>query len=194
MKVLFRKFVRLLFTLLYRVEIVHKERVPQKGAALLCANHNGILDMFFIGYKLERWIRWMAKEELFRSPLTKAFFTWLGAFPIKRGKGDVGSIKTAFRLLNEGEIVGIFPQGTRVSKEQRHKARIKPGAAMLAINGKVPVLPVAVEGKYKLFGRIRVVFGEPFLLEADPDRKYAGEELEQFSRIIMDRIFSLLEG
>ena len=193
MKLLARVLTVIYFKLFYRVEIAHAERVPQNGPALLCSNHNGMLDMFFLGYKLKRWIHWMAKEELFKNPVSGAIFRSLGAFPIKRGKGDVGSIKTAFKLFDQGHIVGIFPQGTRVGTDQRKTARIKPGAAMLAVNSGVPVIPVAVKGSYKPFSRIRVTYGEPFRLEAEEGKKYTGEELSELSRKIMDKIYALME-
>ena len=117
--------------------MVNPEKIPDDGPALLCATHNTMLDMFFLGYKLKRWVYWMAKEELFKNPVSGFIFRKLGAFPVKRGKGDVGSIKTAYKHLKDGDIIGIFPHGTSVNPAQIENARIKPGAAMLAINAGV---------------------------------------------------------
>ena len=183
---------KIVFSVIFRVEIINREKVPQKGPALLCSNHNNMLDMFLIGYKIKRWIYWMAKEELFRNPFSGYLFKKLGAFPIKRGTGDVGSIKTALKLLNEGEVVGIFPHGHRASK--RKTMRSKPGAAMLAINAGVQVVPVMVTGNYRLFGKIRVIFGDPFHIEAEKDKKYTSEELSGISSDIMEKVYSLSGG
>lgn len=194
MKEAFRFFVVILFSLIYRIELVNKENIPEKGAALLCANHIGELDMFVIGYKLKRWVHWMAKEELFKIPLLGAFITSLGAFPVKRGKGDVGSIKKAFSLLEQGHILGMFPEGTRTRDKSKKDIKIKPGAAMIAVNSGVPIVPVAIRGSYKLFGRIKVVFGNPYTPDADKSRKYSGDELGEISKEIMNKVYSLLEG
>ena len=105
----------IVFKLIYRVELVNMEKVPVKGPAILCANHNNILDMFFLGFRLKRWMYWMAKEELFKNPIAAFILGKLGVFPVKRGKGDISSIKNAYKLLDEGKIVGIFPQGTRIN-------------------------------------------------------------------------------
>lgn len=184
----------LVFKLFFRVEVLNAEKVPADGPALLCAVHNNILDMFFIGYKLKRWIYWMAKEELFRNPVAGYLFQKLGAFPIKRGKGDVGSIKTAYKHLEDGNIVGIFPQGHRVKAGNRKSAAVKPGAALLAVNAGVKVIPASVEGDYRLFGRIRVIFGDPFSIEAEKGKKLTNDELSEISRDIMQKIFSLTEN
>lgn len=81
-----RILVTTYFKLFYRVEVKGLENVPEKGPVLLCANHLGQMDMFFIGYKLNRLVRWVAKAELFKNPLLSAVITWLGAVPINRGK------------------------------------------------------------------------------------------------------------
>jgi 1-acyl-sn-glycerol-3-phosphate acyltransferase len=175
------------------VKIIGIENVPLKGAAVLCANHIGEIDMILMGVKTKRLIRYMAKEELFRNRLFGAIIRWLGAFPIKRGKADVESIKTAFRLLEEGHIIGIFPEGTRMKKKKDQVIKAKPGAAMFAVKAGVPILPVAIEGNYKPFSKVRVVFGKPYYLDTEKDRKYSSEELTQMSQEIMKKVYSLLE-
>jgi len=235
MKEVLRVILIIFFGTFYRVKVINKENIPDKGAALLCANHIGELDMFFIGYRLKRLVRWMAKEELFKNKLVGAFISWLGAFPIKRGKADVESIKTSIRLLNEGHIVGIFPEGTRMRNRDRNKIKVHRGAAMIALRAGVPIIPVAIEASYKPFSKVRVVFGKPFRIEdvynqkqiaglnednkgtnniddkdkqdninrpnkidvpadiKETDRKYTNEELIEISKIIMDRVYGLLE-
>ena len=182
---------KVVFGLFYRVELVNREKIPETGSAILCANHNTILDMFFLGYRLKRWICWMAKEELFRNPIAAWIFRSLGAFPVKRGTGDVSSIKTAYRLLEEGKIIGIFPHGTRLNAANVNTVRIKSGAAMLAANSGAYIIPAAVQGSYRLFSRMKVIYGDPFKVESN--KKYTGEELSEISREIVKRIYALLE-
>lgn len=184
----------LIFKMFYKVELVNLDKIPHEGPALLCSTHNNMLDMFFLGYKLKRWIYWMAKEELFRNPIGGFIFKKLGAFPVKRGKGDVGSIKTAYKHLQEGNIVGIFPHGTRVKSANRKTAGIKPGAALLAVNAGVKVIPATVLGNYRLFSRMKVIFGEPFMIDIESGKKLTSDELSEISRGIMQKIYSLMES
>lgn len=193
MKEVVRLIIKIVFFVCYRVKIIGKENVPDKGAAVLCSNHVGEIDMLFIGVKIKRLVRYMAKEELFKYPLFSALLKWLGAFPIKRGKADVESIKTAFRLLKGGHIIGIFPEGTRMKRKEGKMVRVKPGAAMFAVKMGVPILPVAIQGSYKPFSKIKVVFGKPYYLEVDKDRKYTNEEFTAMSENIMKNVYSLLE-
>ncbi|MGI6669292.1 MAG: lysophospholipid acyltransferase family protein [Acetivibrionales bacterium] len=151
-----------------------------------------MLDMFFLGYKLDRWIYWMAKEELFKNPVMAFVLEKLGAFPVKRGTGDVSSIKKAFKLLDENKIVGIFPHGTRIGQAGLKTARVKPGAAMIAANTGVPVIPAAVCGSYGLFAKMKVIYGEPFLVKPR-DKKPTKQELAEISREIINRVRSLAE-
>lgn len=184
----------IVFKLIYRVELVNMEKVPVKGPAILCANHNNILDMFFLGFRLKRWIYWMAKEELFKNPIAAFILGKLGVFPVKRGKGDISSIKNAYKLLDEGKIVGIFPQGTRINPQRIETMRVKPGAAMIALNAGVPIIPAAIQGNYKLFGKVRVIFGDPFYLEHKDGEKHKKDELKELAKDIIKRVYLLMEG
>lgn len=184
----------LVLNIFYRVELVNAEKIPDNGPALLCATHNNMLDMFFLGFRLKRWIYWMGKEELFKNPIGGFIFKKLGVFPIKRGKGDVGSIKTAYKHFQDGNIVGIFPHGTRVKSANRKTAGIKPGAAMLAVNSGVKVIPATVQGNYKLFSKIKVIFGEPFTINVESDKKLTSDERAEIGKGIMQKIYSLAES
>lgn len=191
MKTFARIITTIVFKLFYRVEVINKDKIPERGPALLCANHNAFLDMFFLGFSLKRWIHWMAKEELFRNPIAAFLLKRLGAFPVKRGTGDVGSVKNAYRLLEQGKIVGIFPQGTR--RHTDGTARVKSGAAMIAANAGVPIIPATVKGSYKLFSKMTINYGEPFFIDKHED-KLTKEELAEISRDIINRIYSLSGG
>ena len=147
-----RKFLliltRIVFSVLFRVKVIDRHKVPQEGPALLCASHNTMLDMFFLGFRLKRWIYWMAKEELFRNPLAAYILKKLGAFPVRRGTADISSIKNAYKLLEENKIVGIFPQGTRI-KSSKRTYPVKSGAVMIAAKAGVPIIPATVCGSYR---------------------------------------------
>lgn len=188
-----RMLVTLYFTLFYRIKVEGLENIPQKGAAILCSNHIAQRDMFLIGYKTKRVIHYMAKEELFRNPIMAKFITFLGAFPVKRGFVDSSMYKNVFKLLSEGHIVGIFPEGTRMKNRERGSVKIKTGAALFATEALVPIIPVGISGKYRLFGKIRVSIGKPFMLNPEKEGKPGKEELDRKSKFIMEKIYALTE-
>lgn len=190
----FVKFLlKIYFGIFYKVEIKGMENVPKEGGVILCANHIGQLDMFFIGYKIKRLVHFMAKAELFNSRIVAWFLKGVGAFPVKRGTGDIGAAKTVYKLLKSGKIVGILPEGTRTRGKNLGDIKVKAGAAMFAVNAGVPILPVGVDGTYKFFTKVRVVIGKPYRIEADPERKLTPEELADLSEDIMRRVYALLE-
>lgn len=193
MKIIARVILNIFFGLFFRVKVYGRENVPEKGGLLLCANHLGNLDVPLIGYKNKRVIHYMTKIEMFKNPIVSFIIKKLGAFPIKRGVVDVEAIKTAINLLEAGNIVGIFPEGTRLLKNKGKKIKVKPGAAMLAIKSGVPILPVAVQCNYRLFSKVIIRFGKPFTLDLEKDKKYTTEEMSEISQGIMDKIYSLME-
>ena len=188
----FARFVlRLYFTLFYRVTITGEENIPEKGEVLLYANHPSAWDMLLIACHMKRQVHFMAKVELYRNPILGFILKKLGAFPVSRGKGDVGSVKTALRLLGEGEIVGLFPEGTRTPRKDPKKR--KAGAAMLAHHSNAPILPVGVKWNKKIFSKLEVVFGKPFVLSPKEESEHVSkEELLNSTQMIMDRIYALI--
>src|SRR3989339_619848 len=134
---IFMRFVRFVIliclNLLYKIEIEGYKNFPKKGGAIVCANHLGNLDMFFIGYKIKRLVHWMAKEELFNNKIFAMILRKIGAFPVKRGTGDLGAIKFAINLIKNEHILGIFPEGTRTIKKNSEEIKLKSGVALIAI-------------------------------------------------------------
>ncbi len=183
-KILFRIY----FALFYRVKVEGIENIPEEGPVLLYANHPSAWDMILIACFMKRKIHFMAKVELFKNPLFAYILRKLGAFPISRGTGDVGSIKTVFKLLKQGKVVGIFPEGTRTPKKNLNKG--KGGAAMFALRSNAPVLPVAVVWNKKKFTTLRLVFGETFVLEGKKNAPKS--ELIEETKNILNRIYGLI--
>lgn len=135
------------------------ENVPEQGGLVVVCNHVSYWDPLAVGCALPRRIYFMAKQELFLNPILKPIITRLGAYPVRRGEVDRGAIRHSLKLLAKGEIIGIFPEGTRSKTGKLMEAHT--GATILAIKAKVPVLPVAVIGSDKPFRKITVVFGRP---------------------------------
>ena len=150
--------------LVFRLRASGTEHLPREGGYVLSPNHLSNLDPWPLGLPLfpERQIRFMAKVELFRSPLWP-ILKFGGAFPVRRGEGDTVAIETAVQLAKEGEVVAIFPEGTRRKKGlvKKHEARPHTGAARVALEAGVPLIPAAIAGTDRIsrLGPLRVAYG-----------------------------------
>jgi 1-acyl-sn-glycerol-3-phosphate acyltransferase len=158
---------------LFRLRARGLEHVPE-GPFVLAANHTSNLDPWPLGLPLfpRRFLRFMAKSELFWFPLTLVIRAG-GGFRVRRGEGDTEAIETAVRLCREGHVVVMFPEGTRREKglRKRHEARWHSGAARIALEAGVPLVPAAIAGTDRLsrLGPVRVAYGAPVSLEGGPD-------------------------
>src|SRR3954468_20705323 len=139
--------------LLYRMEAKGKENLPHQGGFVLAANHTSNFDPWPLGLSLfpNRFLRFMGKAELFWWPLG-SFIRAAGAFKVKRGRGDLDAIATAVELVRAGDPVVMFPEGTRRKKGivKKHEARAHTGAARIARDGGVPLVPAAIKGTDRL--------------------------------------------
>jgi 1-acyl-sn-glycerol-3-phosphate acyltransferase len=175
-----------IFHLLYGLRPIHRERIPD-GPLLVCANHSMLTDPLFISFSfgIGRHLRYMAKIELMRAPILGPILNSIGVFGVDRGKNDVNSIKTALRILKDGGIVGIFPEGTR-KKEDNNEA--KKGAIMLAAKTGAPILPVYIPRVKRLFTKVPVVIGEPYTVPKTDNGK---EGYDIYAEELMNKISDL---
>jgi 1-acyl-sn-glycerol-3-phosphate acyltransferase len=161
--------------LIFRLRASGKEHIPREGGFVLSANHLSNLDPWPLGLPMfpHRQIRFMAKAELFRFPLG-AIIKAGGAFRVRRGEGDAGAIATAVQLALDGEVVAIFPEGTRREKGIKKKRQARPhtGAVRVALEADVPLIPAAITGTDRLsrLGPLRVVYGREIELDDLRDR------------------------
>jgi 1-acyl-sn-glycerol-3-phosphate acyltransferase len=168
-----------LFYSLLRLEAKGLDRLPRSGF-VLAANHTSNIDPWPVGLPLfpKRWLRFMAKSELYWWPLSLVL-DGAGAFKVRRGEGDAEAITTAVGLVRAGEIVVMFPEGTRQRKGLRKKWTARPhsGAARIAHLAGVPLVPAAIKGTDRLtrLGKLKVAYGEPF--EPGVDAQAATERL-----------------
>lgn len=182
-----RAVCRMFFKTFYRIQSSGQENIPREGAVILCSNHISTLDPPLVGIPLERKVHFMAKAELFKVPLFGKLIANLGAFPVKRGGVSKESIRHALQLLEEGGVLGIFPEGTRGG------GMGKKGAASLALRSGATVIPVAIIGNYKLFAKLRIVYGKPVNLSAMREAANS-ESLELATEHIMASIRQLIEA
>ncbi|EID55893.1 lysophospholipid acyltransferase family protein [Saccharomonospora xinjiangensis] len=190
--------------LLWPTRVTGIENIPAEGGAILASNHLAVADSFFMPNRVPRRVTFPAKQEYFTEPgvkgkLKKWFFTGAGQFPIDRSGGTAAqaAIDTAVRLLREGHLLGIYPEGTRSPDGRLYKG--KTGVARIALEARVPVIPVAMVGTEKVnpIGskmwwprRLEIHFGEPLDFS-----RYEGLAGDRFvERSITDEImYALME-
>jgi len=154
---------------LFRLRAYGRENVPAAGI-VLASNHVSNFDPWALGFPLwpHRRLRWMAKSELFK-PVLKTILRRGGAFPVRRGLNDRVAIETAIELARGGDVVVMFPEGTRRRKglRKRRRPEAHTGAARIAISAGVPLVPAAIVGTDRLsrLGPIRVRYGAPIATE-----------------------------
>jgi 1-acyl-sn-glycerol-3-phosphate acyltransferase len=171
----------------FRLRARGRENLPEEGF-VLAANHTSNFDPWPLGLPLypRRQLRFMAKSELF-NPLLGPVLRAGGAFPVRRGEGDVEAIERAIELVREGEIVVMFPEGTRRKKglRKKYEARAHTGAARIALTAEAPLVPAAIKGTERLsrLEPLRVAYGEPVPLD-----DLRGVEIGRAAREVTDRL------
>ncbi|WP_417899993.1 lysophospholipid acyltransferase family protein [Bacillus haimaensis] len=185
----FAKFiVSVVLKPLYRIKVVGGENIPKEGPVLLCSNHIDNLDPPVVGITSPRTVHFMAKEEVFRVPILKTLLPKLHAFPVKRGMSDREALRTAIKVLKEGHLLGLFPEGTRSKTGELQKGLA--GAGFFALRSEAVVVPCAIIGPYKAFQPLKVVYGKPIDFTEYRKEKVSAEEA---TLIIMNSIKDLLE-
>lgn len=183
-----KALVKTALTPLYRFEVTGTEKFPEQGGILLCSNHIHALDPPVVGMTSPRTVHFMAKEELFKVPLLGRILPQVNAFPVKRGMSDREALRSALRILKNGDVVGLFPEGTRSTDGVLKKGL--SGAGFFALRGDADVMPCAIIGPYKPFRKVKVVYGDPVLMAPYRERKASAEEV---TTVIMESIQKLLD-
>lgn len=183
-----------LVRLIFRIKVIGRENIPKCGGYILCCNHTHFIDVAFLMATFKAHICFMAKQELFKNKLVSRFLTAMGAFPVARGTGGTEAIANAEKLVNNGNVLGIFPEGTR-SKDGKPKAA-KSGVAVIAASTGANVLPVSIfyAGKMKLFKKVTLNIGKIIPKEEIKMQEVNRNELKRVSTHIMNKIVSQWEA
>ena len=179
------------FRCVLRVHVTGAEKLPSEGGAIVCINHVAFWDVITVACVLRRQLRFLAKKELFKIPILAPLIRALGACPVDRSGADVGAIKRSIALAESGELVSVFPQGTRQGGRNPADTPIKNGAGMMICRARVPAVPVCIKMKkmkYSLFRRIDVIVGDPipyesFGFESGGSAEYAAASERVFGEI-----------
>ncbi len=185
----FKSLILPFVLLFYNPKTVGYKYKKIKGKAILISNHQSMWDPLMISYFLLRPVHWMGKSELFEKPITRFFFKAVKTFPVHRGKGDLSAIKHAFKILRDGKILGIFPQGTR--RKNGEIGEFETGAAMIALRNKAPVIPIFVKGDYTKFKRMIVIAGQPINLSDHVGTGKGPETVAKATKLLEDKMREL---
>ncbi|MFE7110320.1 lysophospholipid acyltransferase family protein [Streptomyces sp. NPDC057575] len=193
-----------LLRLFFRPRIEGLEHIPEEGAAIVAGNHLSFSDHFLMPAILKRRITFLAKAEYFTGPgvkgrLTAAFFRGIGQIPVDRSGKEAGqaAIREGLGVLSRGELLGIYPEGTRSHDGRLYKGKV--GVAVMAITAQVPVVPCAMVGTFEIqppgqtvprIKRVTIRFGEPLDFS-----RYAGMENQKAAvRAVTDEIMYAILG
>jgi len=189
--------MKVLLIALTRWRVEGKENVPRTGPLIIVANHHNIIDPPLLSASVPRRISFMAKEELFRSTMVRAIVQGYGAFRVRRGQLDRVALRQALAELQNGGVLGMFPEGQRSPNAQLQSPQ--PGTSLLAAHSGAPLLPVAISGSERVKGsgfilhrpQITVTIGRPIILPS-AEGKLTRSRLAKYSDSIMERIAELL--
>jgi 1-acyl-sn-glycerol-3-phosphate acyltransferase len=168
----FRVLARWFGVWMYGLRVAGREHWPASGGGLICANHQSMFDPPLVGLTCPRRMNYLARENLFRVPILAPLIRHLDAIPIDREGTGLAGLKETLRRLKAGELVLIFPEGTRTRDGE--VAPLKPGFIAVARRSRVPLIPVGLDGAYQAWprtakfprtGRVAVVIGEPIAAE-----------------------------
>lgn len=184
-----RAVVRPFFAVLFPCKYVNRNNLPKNGNYILCSNHIANIDPILIALGQKRQFVSMAKEELFRNKFVGSVIKFMGAFPVKRGKGDNGALDYAQQALIDGKAMLIFFEGTR--SKTGELLRPKTGVSVIAYQTKTPIIPVCITPKHskiKIFRKNIITYGEPIMPEDFGIESGTGKEYRNLSRKIMERV------
>ncbi len=175
-----------------RLRVYGRERVPKTGGCVYACNHFHWLDPAALGAASPRTVYFMAKMEAHRVPGLGAGIRFFGTFPVRRGESDREAVRTMRKIVHDGNTLGLFAEGTR--QRSGVPGEVQPGAAMVALQEGVPVIPVAVHGSYTWkpgnFQPVSIVFGSPMNFDGLPS---GGRGYREASTQIQAEILRLWE-
>jgi len=189
-------FVRLCVYIWSQREVLGLENVPRQGPAILASNHLNLADPPLLAALVRRRLIYMAKLELWSTPIIGPLYRLYDCIPVRRFDADVGALRRAEKVLREGHVLVMFPEGTRSGRPGLGKGY--PGTAAIALRSGAPIVPVGVSGTETVSlprcflrrTRVRIAFGRPFTLPRG--RRLTTEIAEEGTERIMKEIAALL--
>lgn len=131
----------------------------------------------------------IAKEELFKNPFLAFLGRTFEVIPIKRGSGDIDAMKQSFKVLKNGDVIGIFPEGTR--NGMKKGVKLHNGGTLMALKTNTPIIPVGIQGNFKPFTKVKLNYGKPMDFSQYANKKSDKETLEKITKEVMDEVIRL---
>ncbi len=182
--------LKVLVFIVFDLEIHNEDNINKtEGGLIACGNHTSMIDPVILAVSTKRQIHFMGKKELFDKKVFGYLFRKLGAFPVDREGVSMSAIKSSLAVLKNNEVLGIFPEGTRVKQYDENNA--KPGIALIANKAKVNIMPFYIKGPYKFRGKIKIYFGEETNYLENLEGKAKAEEYGEIGKQILKDIYSL---
>lgn len=183
--------IKFLIIVIFGIDIEGLENIPKEGGAIIAGNHTTWFDPFPIAVALKRPIHFMAKIELFEIPVIGWILPRVNVFPVKRGLADRDAIRIAQERVKGGNLLGIFPEGTR-NKNKDEVLPLQGGASLISLKTGVPIVPCVVTNIHPLRfrKRVKVAFGPPIDLKGP--RRANKEAIEEANELISAQFTSLL--
>jgi 1-acyl-sn-glycerol-3-phosphate acyltransferase len=177
-----RNFMAFMLRVFFRVTITGAENIPDTGAFIICANHMHTLDPAVVAMSLRRRIYFIGKKELYDNRFKRPFLEPLGVITVNRNAVDTKAYKYAIEILNGGNGLLVFSQGTRM----KEFTEFKRGAALFALKTGTCIVPVGISGSYKLFSALSVQIGEPVSMAPYLGQKIKSDLVDE----VMERVVS----
>jgi len=186
------RVARAVLSVFFRFDVIGRENIPA-GAAMICSNHSSLIDPIFIAFAfgIGCYLHFIAKVELYSIPVLSAIIIKLGTISVDREKMGAETIKNTLKYFKNGEKVGIFPEGTR--NQDSDSVSAKFGAVKIAERAGVPIVPVYVPRRKRLFSKIVMVIGKPYYI-VKQNHKRSAEEYADMSADLMRTIETLNPG
>jgi 1-acyl-sn-glycerol-3-phosphate acyltransferase len=192
----FLQFIlQIFFRIIYRVEEKGREKIPREGGLILCSNHLSYIDPIIIDVFFPRCVFFMAKAEVFENSFLASLSKFFNAFPVNRNTFDRKTLRNSLDIINGGEVVGVFPQGTRYPDGAIGEG--KKGVGMISVMGNCPITPMVLSGTNKIvqkprkrifFPKVRINYGDAIDVKQVKEEYSSKEAIE----IIVDRTMSSL--
>lgn len=181
----------LFYKIFYKVTVINGEKIEKAKGVVVSGNHLSNHDPLLFPAFFDKKIRFIAKEELFKIPFVKQSLKATGTIPIKRGTFDRAAINASIKLLKEGEVVGVFPEGTRSHSKELDLGQLHNGASFIATRAKTKIIPFAIipSKNFRLFSEIKIVVGD----EIDATSlKEEGKSHDEITAILMQAISDII--
>lgn len=167
---MFYRFARFLLKKIFKIRyklVVHGNTNLPETPLVICANHINLWDPILLAIIFDRPIRFMAKKELFENKFLGFLLEKFGAFPVDRDNVNIKTIKDAIKLVKDNEVLGIFPEGTRVKTVSEEN--MKTGVAMIASRAGADVIPVFIDSDYKFRSKVEVFVRDKIAISSFAD-------------------------